>query len=91
MLKDDPPHSSMFQGLASSAGIPGDRSPLFIFTAKKPTAFYNLAKRNLPQLFWNVADPHPDRIQEDHYGPKKVKTKFTCLEKISGELETFEF
>jgi hypothetical protein len=33
-LKDDPPHSSMFQGLASSAGTPGDRSPLFLFTAK---------------------------------------------------------
>jgi hypothetical protein len=24
MLKDDPPHSSMFPGLASSAGTPGD-------------------------------------------------------------------
>jgi hypothetical protein len=35
MLKDDPPHSSMFQGLASSAGTPGDHSPLFIFTGRK--------------------------------------------------------
>jgi hypothetical protein len=87
MLKDDPPHSSMFPGLASSAGTPGDRSPLFIFTANKPTAFYNLAQRNLPQLFWNVADPHPDRIQEGLYGPGK-EMKLACLSELSGELES---
>jgi hypothetical protein len=29
----------MFQGLASSAGTPEDRSPLFIFTAKRRRTF----------------------------------------------------
>jgi hypothetical protein len=42
--------------------------------------------RNPPQLFYNVADTHPDWIQESLFGPKKGKIKFKCFEKLSKEV-----
>jgi hypothetical protein len=44
---------------------------------QQKTEFYNLAKRNLSQV-WNVADPHPDWVQRGLYRAKREKIIFTC-------------